>query len=359
MTGGTKAQLFTLDLLLALVPLTIALGMSANAMSGVATQVQDYADTYSDRRIANDAMDALVKTAGVPVDWESNISSIQMVGVAAWDRDNNKVISNYVDAWKLYLLNNSNVTPKLEQLFGTTNYNLTLFVHNISAYNISNFTLPSVGLPVPSNASEIIAVERILVTDNLLRIRGRAPEGLIGINNSKRQDGGGGGAMTRCIDSELTLSNAEIQNTNFWFYMNFTPSPKTMRVRFNQGCERQPKCNQILSSRDFPIATTFTTLPGWNYVEQDDCAGGGVTQNVSYWVEKTGDTWVMYVKVPSGWLVADTQVIYIWLNGATTFESGWIAYAPVEVTIEQLEDYFRSEIPLDDVPCKLLLRVWE
>lgn len=353
MKRGTKAQLFTLDLLLALVPLTIALGMSANAMSGVAIQVQDYADTYSDRRIANDAMDALVKTAGVPVDWESNVSSIQMVGVAAWDRDNNEVISNYVDAWKLYLLSNSNVTPKLEQLFGTTNYNLTIYLYNISAYNISNFTLPSAGLPVPSSASEIIAVERILMADNLLRIRGETPEGLVDINNTEK----GGGAMKRCIMSGLTLTSAEIQNTNFWFYMNFTPSPTTMRVRFNQGCELQPKCDQILSSRDFPIANTFTTLPGWNYVEQDDCDGG--TQNISYWVEKTGETWVMYVKVPGDWLVVGTQELYVWLNGVTAFQSGWIAYAPVEITKEQLEEYFRSEIALDDVPCKLILRVWE
>ncbi len=353
MKKGTKAQLFTLDLLLALIPLTIALGMSANAISGVSTQMEDYVDIYSDKRIANDAMDTLVKTAGIPVDWESNVSSIQMVGIAAWDRDNNRVISNYVDAWKLYLLNNSNVTPKLEQLFGTTNYNLTLFVYNISAYNISNFTLPSVGSPVPSNASEIIAVERVLVTDNLLRISGNAPEGLLGINNTAK----GGGAMQRCITSGLTLTQTEIENTNFWFYMNFTPSPTTMRIRFNQGCERQPKCDQILSSNDFPIDGTFTNRPGWNYVEQDDCGGG--TQNVSYWVEKSGDTWVMYVKVPSDWLVPGSQELYVWLNGITAFESGWLAYAPVEISREQLEESFRSEIPFDDVPCKLVLRIWK
>lgn len=80
MKRGAKAQLFTLDLLLALVPLTIALGMSASAMSGVSIQVEDYLSIYSNQRLASDAADVLVKAPGEPTDW--TVSTIKTLGFA-------------------------------------------------------------------------------------------------------------------------------------------------------------------------------------------------------------------------------------------------------------------------------------
>jgi uncharacterized membrane protein len=81
MKKGAKAQLFTLDLLLALIPLTIALGISASAISGVATQIEDYTDIYGMKRIATDAADVLIKTSGDPKEWDN--SSVQVLGFAA------------------------------------------------------------------------------------------------------------------------------------------------------------------------------------------------------------------------------------------------------------------------------------
>lgn len=40
MQGNRKAQLFALDLMLAMIPLTIIIGISATAMAGVTTQMQ-------------------------------------------------------------------------------------------------------------------------------------------------------------------------------------------------------------------------------------------------------------------------------------------------------------------------------
>ena len=54
MSRSRNAQLFSLDLLLALVPLTIALGMSANAMSGVISSQQEYLFTFGMNRVAID-----------------------------------------------------------------------------------------------------------------------------------------------------------------------------------------------------------------------------------------------------------------------------------------------------------------
>ncbi len=67
-----RAQLFTVDLLIALIPLTIALGISAAAFSGLAGQVQDYAYYYDAKRTAMDVLDVLMKSPGVPPDWNAS-----------------------------------------------------------------------------------------------------------------------------------------------------------------------------------------------------------------------------------------------------------------------------------------------
>lgn len=75
MQGG-KGQLFTLDLMLALVPVAIVLGLSASAMSGVSTQIMDYTSWFTSERDVYDSLDALVKTPGDPVDWHTNGPSV-------------------------------------------------------------------------------------------------------------------------------------------------------------------------------------------------------------------------------------------------------------------------------------------
>lgn len=71
---GNRGQLFTLDLMLAIVPLAIAIGLSANAISGMGSQIMDYSGWFTMERDVNDALDTLVKTPGTPPDWgESGI----------------------------------------------------------------------------------------------------------------------------------------------------------------------------------------------------------------------------------------------------------------------------------------------
>ncbi len=361
---NNKAQLFTLDLLLALVSLTLVLGMSANAIVGVTTQIQEYSTTYAFYVRTNDALDVLVKTSGVPVDWEDS-GNISLVGLAAWDISNNKPISNYIDAWKYYSLNSSD----LVNLLGTSNYNLSIYIYNMSSYNISNFSLPNYGAPVPDNATEIISAERIALIDNLLAIKSASPNGLTNINNTEH----GGGATETCDSGEdsLFLTQAEIDTMQFWFYMTFTPSPKTMMVQFNRGCAKD-NCNQILDTQDFPIKNKFNIWPtsdGWtnktkNYAGPGvECKDGGSTE-VEYWtnvsdLDEDNETFTMYVKVPKEFLVPGYQEVYVWLNGPTTMEAGWIADAPQTVTREQLEAYFEGIYQLDDIPIKLVLKVWK
>jgi len=59
----SKAQLFTLDLLIALIPLTIIIGVSANAFAGISSQQQWYSYFYEMQRVGNDALDVITKNA--------------------------------------------------------------------------------------------------------------------------------------------------------------------------------------------------------------------------------------------------------------------------------------------------------
>ena len=65
MSKCKKAQLFSLDLMLALIPLTIALGMSANAMSGVMSSQQEYLSGFGMNRISMDMASVVSKNSDV------------------------------------------------------------------------------------------------------------------------------------------------------------------------------------------------------------------------------------------------------------------------------------------------------
>jgi len=100
----SRAQLFTLDLMLALIPLTIVLGMSATALSGLSSQVQTYIYHYDMKSYATEAADVLVKTPGDPPNWGEN-ESPSTVGLAKADTGGR--VFNNLDPEKVRTLNGS------------------------------------------------------------------------------------------------------------------------------------------------------------------------------------------------------------------------------------------------------------
>jgi|GEM_PF-6495532 outer membrane protein assembly factor BamB len=132
---SNRAQLFTLDLLLALVPITIILGMSANAMSGVATQVQDYVLIFSSHRTASDIADILIKTPGKPEIWDS--TSVEVLGFAS-KMDTceyvNATLNHILDPAKLEAISSnissSQLKESIKKLSG--GYNLRIQIINSS-----------------------------------------------------------------------------------------------------------------------------------------------------------------------------------------------------------------------------------
>ncbi|HII84220.1 MAG TPA: hypothetical protein HA271_05160 [Methanobacterium subterraneum] len=69
-TRSAHGMVFSIDLMLALIIITVILGVSADAMDIVGSKMEDYSYGNSLERIAQAGADMLVKTSGNPENWE-------------------------------------------------------------------------------------------------------------------------------------------------------------------------------------------------------------------------------------------------------------------------------------------------
>ena len=85
---NNQGQVFSIDLLFALIIITVVIGMSANAVDEVGFKISDYSAGKSLDRIVTEAADILINTPGT-LDWEkSNSTSYVTPGLA---QDNNGI----------------------------------------------------------------------------------------------------------------------------------------------------------------------------------------------------------------------------------------------------------------------------
>jgi len=165
-----KSQLFTLDLMLALIPLTIVLGLSANALSGLSTQMQSYAHWYSMQQQVNDASEVLIKTAGEPPDWNASYpaSGPSVLGLANYtpgkgvepyvlDSDKLGALNATVDGQPLHQL----AIPRLFGGFNPAYYNLSFRGAEV---NTTNLTL-SFSNGSRARVSDVYAARRLALVE--------------------------------------------------------------------------------------------------------------------------------------------------------------------------------------------------
>ncbi len=146
MAQANKSQLFTLDLMLALIPLTIAIGVSASAISGLSSQISLFSHLVGNEQVALSAIDTLIKTPGDPSDWNyTYIPELSSIGLAQHTyidtyRDV-RTYSNALDRYKLMALNlnrsNQNLINALRKLTGDRN----LLIISNSTDSELNFTV--------------------------------------------------------------------------------------------------------------------------------------------------------------------------------------------------------------------------
>ena len=159
-SGDSRGQLFSLDLLFALIPLVLVLGMVASDMDNVMYLVQDTVYRGSTERVAADTLNTLLETSGDPTDWEQN-GNVNVVGIAKYDSDRGVPIEGTISPSKLSALNASN----MQKLVGD-NYGFYLNITTIDDSTILK-SIGTNGAGYNSSASDIVRVEKVALYGKL------------------------------------------------------------------------------------------------------------------------------------------------------------------------------------------------
>ena len=89
----------------ALLLITVLIGVSANAMDIAGNKILEYSSEQSLQRIAGDTADVLIKTPGVPENWdEGKYFTTATPGLAEIDSRTNMVVENMLNMRKMLYL---------------------------------------------------------------------------------------------------------------------------------------------------------------------------------------------------------------------------------------------------------------
>jgi hypothetical protein len=126
-----RGQVFTLDMLFALILVAAVVSVSGQAFELASEQARSYSTRYSLERVTNDAADVLIKTVGIPPNWEDNIETLETPGLTENATYNENIaVPNIIDFEKFTifrdLLRTDNWDPTKDEvqavrkLFGDT-----------------------------------------------------------------------------------------------------------------------------------------------------------------------------------------------------------------------------------------------
>ena len=148
----------SLDLLLALIPITIILGLVAANMGNIMYETQDTIYRSSIERSAQDTANALLKTSGDPYNWEKlSASQVKSVGLAKYD-NSSKLSKEYV----LSVDKVGAVTPSRVQSLLGSQYGFYLNITTLNGSQIRNLTSENDTKNL-NTASDVVTVERLVL----------------------------------------------------------------------------------------------------------------------------------------------------------------------------------------------------
>lgn len=142
---------FSLDLLLALIPITIILGMAVANMDSIYYLTQETTFQTSLDRVGADTVKSLLETSGQPYDWQTK-GDPYSPGLAAYDERAKAPIPNYIDPAKLGALNTSIMENMLGNEYGYY-INITRVSNGSQYYSLGTYN---------SSATNIVRIERLV-----------------------------------------------------------------------------------------------------------------------------------------------------------------------------------------------------
>ncbi|EKF85032.1 hypothetical protein [Methanobacterium formicicum] len=148
----------SLDLLLALIPITIMLGLVAANMGNIMYDTQDTIYRSSLERVSADTVNTLLKTSGDPYNWESNPSQTNVVGVAQYDPVSKNPIEYTLSTKKMAMLKSTIGQTKTQSMLGDQ-YGFLITLSPVNSTGTIVWNLTSAGTP-KENAKDVVKIER-------------------------------------------------------------------------------------------------------------------------------------------------------------------------------------------------------
>lgn len=155
----SRGQIFSLDLLFALIPIVLVLGMVASDMDNMLYLVQDTVYRSSTERVAADTVDTLLKTSGNPLDWESTANP-QVVGLVKCDPISNKSIHDVISAAKLGAIKGHESYINGNQGLMGSQYGFNITITYLEGPNKGTSIYP---LGTTPNGTDIVKIERVVL----------------------------------------------------------------------------------------------------------------------------------------------------------------------------------------------------
>jgi hypothetical protein len=152
----SRGFLLSMDLLIALIPMTIIMGMMVADMDNVLYTVQSSVYQSSLERVGADTVNTLIKTSGSPYDWQ-DIGTPQIVGLAMYDTKKDAPVANTLSPNKLIKLKKSDI----QNLVGP-GYDFYLDISTTDG----NRNIKKVGT-LSADAPDVVRIERLVLSSNL------------------------------------------------------------------------------------------------------------------------------------------------------------------------------------------------
>jgi hypothetical protein len=174
----SSGQIFTIDALLALLLITILIGISANTMGIVGDKILEYSSEQSIQRIAGDTADELIKTPGMPENWENYKYFTNIVpGLADIENGTNK-FGNILSMRKISSLKKN---PELIKRLLPENMDCNLIIYQI------NTSIPVIDLisKTPLKGDVSVVNRTVLYDYKLIDIYSNIKPDVIHVNGSE------------------------------------------------------------------------------------------------------------------------------------------------------------------------------
>ncbi len=153
-----RAFVISLDLLIAIIPLTIMIGMVTTDMGNIMFQIEDTVFRGSMDRVAADTMNTLLETSGTPPNWEKT-GNLSLVGLAKYDKSKGMPIEGTISPTKLaFVVENSS---SVQNIIGDE-YGFYMTVNTLD----TNTSMGSIGT-YNSSANDIVRVEKVALCSKL------------------------------------------------------------------------------------------------------------------------------------------------------------------------------------------------